>query len=60
MSKENDKLNTLNRRFVKLGNYHSRKIGDTRKAVLLMLKVLASHIPSDEQKQIKKLLGELV
>ena len=60
MSKE---IEELNRRFTKLGNLHSRRIADTRKAVLKLVEALARvahgapHLSTEEQAKIKKLLG---
>lgn len=60
MSKE---IEALNRRFTKLANLHSRKIENTRKAVLTLAEAVARvahgspHLSAEEQKKIKKLLG---
>ena len=59
MSKEIEELNT---RFIKLGNLHSRRIADTRKAIRKLVEALGRHIPgarltADEQREIERLLG---
>ena len=53
----NKEIAELNTRFTKLGNLHSKRIADTRKAILKLIEAVDRHISADEKREIKKLIG---
>lgn len=54
MSKDIAELKT---RFNKLGNLHSRRLANTKKAILMLVRALAPHLSTEDQAEIKKLFG---